>query len=275
MLARLLMRMLGSRNVVSPSNEELTSQYTAWQEGAELAVVNELLMLGRQQIANRLKNDITEPDLRIRAMYRVSYSTPNRLNYFTTSNHANALLLENEDRRWLVLNSTAEKREPEYYAAVVAHIESDEDVAAVKWYLRHREVKLNPKGAAPITRAKQEMKEQSLPDAEAYVMELFNEGSWPFDFDLVRRDDLVVAVQRHLRGTHKDLLGRMTTVLKERIGAVQQKRATNMGGRKAYQLWSVRDHKRWEAAGPAKRVDAYVAHRNTLVALGEFEGVED
>ena len=272
MLARLLIRMLGARNVVSPSNEELTSQYTAWQEGAQLAVVNELLMLGRQQIANRLKNDITEPDLRIRAMYRVSYSTPNRLNYFTTSNHANALLLENEDRRWLVLHSTAEKADPEYYAGLVAHIDSDSDVAAVKWYLQHRKVSLNPKGAAPVTAAKQEMKEQSLPDAEAYVMELFNEGSWPFNFDLVRRDDLVIAVQRHLRGTHKDLLGRMTSLLKERIGAVPQKRATNMsGGRPSYQLWSVRNHEHWDAEGMAKRVDAYLAHHRMHQAVASFD----
>jgi len=77
MLARLLARMLGEHNVVSPSNEELTSQFTAWQEGAQLAVINELMMLGRQQIANRLKSDITEPWLRIRAMYRVGYSLPN------------------------------------------------------------------------------------------------------------------------------------------------------------------------------------------------------
>ena len=95
------------------------------------------------------------------------------------------------------------------------------------------------------------------------------------DFDLVRRDDLVVAVQRHLRGTHKDLLGRMTTLLKERIGAVQQKRATNMSGKRpAYQLWSVRNHERWAAEGMAKRIDAYVAHQRMLRTIAGFEGDE-
>src|SRR5690606_27039823 len=109
----------------------MVSQFTAWQEGAQLAVVNELMMFGRQQLANRLKSDITEDVLRIRAMHRVGYSLPNHLNYFCTSNHSDALLLENTDRRWLVLHGTEIKGSPEYYQQLVDHIDSEDGPAAV------------------------------------------------------------------------------------------------------------------------------------------------
>ena len=191
----LLQKLIGVGNVVFPSNDEISEKYTEWQEGAQLAIIEELMMLGRQQVSNRLKPVITQPDLRIRAMYRASYSTPNRLNLLAFTNYPDALKVENEDRRWLIVESPVEPTTPEYYAELFAHLENDEDIAAVKQFLQNRDVELNPKGRAPMSAAKAEMVEQALSNEEAFLLERFETGAEPFDFDLVRRDDLIDAVK--------------------------------------------------------------------------------
>ncbi len=266
-------RLIGPHNSVAPSNDEIGSQFTGWQEGKQLAVVHELMMLGRQQISNRLKPVATEPLLSIRVMYRAAYAAPNRLTVIATSNHLDALKIDNADRRWLVVETQAKQREPEYYEALWAHIDSEADLAAVKWMLQNRDVKLNPKGKAPVTVAKREMVEQALPDEEAFLLELFEEGEAPFDFDLVRTTDLIDAVQARFPGSHKDLMGRITSLLKGRIGAVRHTRDTSPGnGRPKWRLWSVRNHDDWAKAGPTARVEAYQKHRDRFYLTSEEPG---
>jgi hypothetical protein len=275
-IARLLTKILGDHNVVQPSIDELNSQFTAWQEGRQLCIVNEMMMLGQIHLANKFKNDITEPVLRIRAMHRVGYSLPNYLNFFLTSNYPDAVKLENEDRRYLVLQTEAKPRDDAYYTSLVDHIESADGAAAVKHYLLNRDVQLNPKGRAPVTMAKQQMKEQSLQDEEAYVLQLFDEGEAPFDFDLLRINDIIDAVQSRFGGHHKNLMGRMTTLLKDRIGAVKHTRNTTPGnGQKKYHLWSVRDHEKWRQEGPTARLQAYEQHhRGFYTSTPEDEETE-
>ena len=261
-VTEVMQRLVGPHNTVAPSNDEIASQFTGWQEGRQLAIVHELMMLGRQQISNRLKPVATEPELAIRVMYRAAYSTPNRLNLIATSNHLDALKVDNADRRWLVVETKAAQREPEYYDRLWAHINSEDDLAAVAWMLQHREVKLNPMGKAPVTNAKREMVEQALQDDEAFLLELFDEGEEPFDFDLVRINDIIDVVQQRFPGHHKDLMGRITSLLKGRFGAIRHTRDTTPNnGRPKWRLWSVRNHDEWAKAGPTARVDAYSKHR--------------
>src|SRR3546814_16310481 len=65
-------------------------------------------------------------------------------------------------------------------------LKSDDFAAAVKWMLQNRAVGLEPKGMAPMTKGKSEMRRRSLGEVEQYLNELLEEHSLPFDFDLVR-----------------------------------------------------------------------------------------
>jgi hypothetical protein len=255
-IGAILSSMLGASNLVFPSNDEISEKYSQWQEGAQLGVIEELMMLGRQQIANRLKPVITQPDLRIRAMWRPSYTTPNRLNLIAFTNYPDALKVENDDRRWFIAESPVEPLAKDYYEKLFAHIECDADVAAVKHFLQHREVRLDPKGRAPATQAKREMVEQSLSDEEAYILELLDEGGAPFDFDLIRREDIIDALRLRFGTLRPGVYSRMTSLLKTRIGAVSQKQDKRVGVTH-HRLWSLRDHEQWDAAGPAARTEAY------------------
>ncbi|CAM5354782.1 hypothetical protein ATER59S_01322 [Aquamicrobium terrae] len=258
-IGNLMERIIGRPNVVRPSNDEVTSRWTSWMEGAQLAIVEELMTLGRLEVANRLKPVITDPTIRIEEKNCSIYSIPNKLNFLCFTNHDDALKIEHGDRRWLVVFSPAVKKEPAYYARLFAFL-ADGGAAHVKHWLLHRHVTLNGHGVAPATSGKETMRRMSMGDAEAFLLELYEADQTPFDFDLVRVDDLVQAVPQRLSG-RTSLRSRLAKFLKEEVGAVAHTRHTKQHpGRPSWQLWSLRNHEVWENIGASGRIDAYVAH---------------
>jgi hypothetical protein len=268
-IGRLMEKIVGSRNTVRPSNEEVVSHWTAWMEGSQLAVIEELMTLGRKEVANRLKPAITDPTVRIEEKNCSLYSIPNCLNFISFTNHEDALPIEHGDRRWLVVFSPARPRDNAYYQGLFEFLDGD-GASYVKHWLLKRKVALNPHGVAPFTAGKEAMRRLSIGDAEAYLLELFEERQPPFDFDLVRVDELVDAVPSALRG-RSNLRARLSKFLKDEIGAVSHARYTKADRKRpAYQLWSVRNHDIWDNIGASGRIDAYLSHRSDDV-LDQFK----
>lgn len=259
-IGEIMRRIIGDRNVVKPSNDEVMNKYTVWQEGAQLAIMEELMMVGRLDLMNRLKPVITEPTLRIEEKYGTPYSIPNHLNLLGFTNHRDALKVENGDRRWLVVFSPAKPREPAYYDQLFAKIGTDGGSAAIKYWLLQRQVSLNPKGRAPQTVAKEDMRRLSMGEAESWLLEAYEMGVAPFDFDLVRTENLMAELPIEMRRRHKNLKAIASKFLQDEIGAIQHSRYTKGDGRPAIRLWSIRNHDLWQERGASERVDAYIKH---------------
>ncbi len=250
---------IGKPNVVRPSNGEVTSPWTVWMEGAQLAIVEELMMVGRLDLVNKLKTVITDATIRIEEKNCSLYSIPNKLNFLCFTNHYDALKVEHGDRRWLVVFSPATRREPEYYTRLFGYLKEG-GASFVKHWLMQRNVELNSHGVAPPTSGKEVMRRMSMGDAESHLLDLFEAGSKPFDFDLVRVEDLVSAVPVGMGGKAY-LRARLAKFLREELSAQQCSRyKKGDADRPAYQLWSIRKHDVWNNIGAAGRIDAYVAH---------------
>lgn len=258
-IGKLVRAMIGNRNVSMPSSTEVTKEFTGWQEGVQLAVLEEMMAIGRKEVANRLKPVVTDDYLRIRIMHTDAYSTPNYLNLLCFTNHSDALPIEPDDRRWLVVFSDVQRRDGDYYSRLFGLLEGD-GPAAVKHYLQARKIGLNPKDVAPRTVGKDEMRRRSLGDVENYLSEKLEEEAGIFAFDLVRSDDVWDFVKSDFRGTN-DLRGRVVEWLKA-TGAVQHTafKKQDGNGRPGYRLWSLRNHDSWADAGAAKRIDAWLGH---------------
>lgn len=258
-IGNLMERIIGRPNVVRPSNDEVVSRWTHWMEGAQLAIVEELMTLGRLEVANRLKPVITDPMIRIEEKNCSLYSIPNHLNFLCFTNHEDALKIEHGDRRWLVVFSPAVKQDASYYQRLFGYL-ANGGAAFVKHWLLQRQIVLDAHGVAPATSGKETMRRMSMGDAESYLLDLFEAREAPFDFDLVRVDDLVQAVPAKLAG-RSNLRSRLSKFLKEELGAVAHTRHTKQhANRPPWQLWSVREHDIWEGIGASGRIDAYVAH---------------
>lgn len=257
-IGRMMTAIIGAPNVVFPSNDEVLSQWTVWTEGSCLAVIEELMARGRLDMANRLKPIITEPTLRIEEKKRSIYTIPNHLNLIAFTNHEDALPLENGDRRWLVISSEMRPLDEGYYERLFAFLDGD-GPAAVKHYLMQRKVVLNPKGMAPTTSGKQEMRRRSLSEAEQYLAELLEGHEGPFAFDLVRLEELVACVPTDLKRHTRNVRTKVAGWLKDEVGAVKHTRYTkgDDDARPSCQLWSIRNHDEWAGAGAAARAESY------------------
>src|SRR3546814_20090313 len=94
--------------------------------------------------------------------------------------------------------------------------------------LQNRAVGLEPKGMAPMTKGKSEMRRRSLGEVEQYLNELLEEHSLPFDFDLDRITDVWNFVKSDFKGV-RDLRSRVIEWLKG-AGAQRQGRYTKQDG---------------------------------------------
>jgi len=259
-VGRMMVKIIGEQNIVEPFNEEIIGKFTSWQEGAELAIVHELMMLGRLDAANRLKSVITEPQLRIEEKYCKVYSIPNYLNLLCFTNHRDAMLVEDGDRRWLIISSPAKPREAAYYDALFKYIDSDEGPAAVKHFLMSREVKLKAKGTAPMTAAKEFMRDMSVNDAEDYLMGLYEEKAYPFNHELVRLEDIMGKLTEAVQNRElscKSIKNASMKFMRDKLDAVQHKRNTKSDGEPKYRLWSTGNHSHWAKMSPSERYEAY------------------
>jgi hypothetical protein len=259
-IGTLMRRIIGERNVVRPRNDEVVGRFTGWQEGSQLAIIDELMTLGRLEVANRLKTVITEEELRIEEKYSTTYSIPNHLNLLCFTNHRNAVPIEEGDRRWLAIFSPAKPQSPEYYYRLFEKIGSAAGAAAVKHYLAERKIALDPNGQAPETSAKREMRAYSLSEIEDWLKVRFEDCAPPFDFPLVRLEDILFDLPRELRT--KGVRPAVTKFLHEK-GAEQSSRNTKGDGRPNYRLWIIRDLDFWLNEGPTARIEAYEKHHES------------
>ncbi|MCA1549348.1 bifunctional DNA primase/polymerase [Bradyrhizobium sp. BRP19] len=255
-LAMVLRKIIGKRNCVEPSNDEVTKHWTGWQESAQLAIINELMAGGSAVVLNRLKAPITEDSLRIEKKFGNTFSIPNHMNIFGMTNFKDALPITNDDRRWLILFSNVEARPADYYESLFTNIADDDKVAAVMHYLMNRFIALNPKGKAPSTAAKREMEQRAKSDELIKLGDMFEERRAPFHFDLVRVADIVARIEETPGGRR----GANSIALRflDQIKAQKLKRYTHgRNGMKAYQLYAVRDHARWKTTSPLSAIEAF------------------
>lgn len=253
-MGELLARMLGEENVSRPSNDVIQEKFGDWQKGAQLAVLEEV-MAGKDVI-NRLKSLITEPHVTIRPFHQRAFKMANRLNLICFTNHEDALPIEEDCRRWLVVFSDAEPQSEPYYDRLWSFLNGGGPAFVADW-LSQRKISLNPKGRAPATAGKLQMHRLGLSEVEQYLAELHESGLAPFDAPLLRWEDVAEALPRTLL-SERGCRTAITRFLKQ-IGAVQHARYTKDPGRTRSALWSLTDHEHWERQGPAKRADAYAA----------------
>ncbi len=248
LIGNLVIDCIGRRNVSTPTSEIVKRDFTGWQEGCSLILVEELMTEGRMEVANKMKRVITEPTLQIERKGIDAYDIPNRLNLLCFTNHKDAVRLEGGDRRWFVLFSPMKPQTQAYYDRLFSWLAKEQTAPAFMHWLGQRRPVLLPKGRAPDTEAKATAAELSLNDTESRVLEWFESKSGPFENDLFRFDD----VREKFFKVHP---GQLTRAL-ELVGAVKHPRNTN-STLPNIQLWSIRNHAYYAGLGPADLVREY------------------
>jgi hypothetical protein len=191
---------LGVANVRLVDNKTIAEHFTGWQRNTQFIIVEETKLgsyVNIREVMNKLKPMITEPWCSIREMYSSPYVQPNRFNFlFLTNNSTDALSLDADDRRYCVLASPAEPREPEYYKELFTWTHNSG--AALLHYFANRQLTgrtdakdFQPMAHAPMTGAKHELIRDSMPALHIWIDERVEAQEYPFQCDLVNASDVV------------------------------------------------------------------------------------
>ncbi len=242
---------IGRPNVGVITNETLKEHYTDWAVGSEVLFIEELMTHGRLEIANKLKPLITEDDITVRRMYSRSYTTRNFSNYICFTNHENALVLHEQDRRYWVWFSEAEPKDGDYYRALFKRT-AEQAGAIYRWALDYDLDRFDPGSPAPETASKLMMEEATEDHVTATLRAALDARAWPLKCDLVVVADLMVDAQRVLGKASSHRLGKAL----RHLGAVKigQKRLAD-GTRPM--VWAVRDGEKWLRANEADIAETY------------------
>lgn len=107
LIGRVMAAAMGRSNVKEISPKVLQTDFTGWAHGACIGVLEELRLTGhsRYDVHNALKPYITNDDIAIHAKGKDEYTAMNTMNYIAFTNHEDALPLNNNDRRFMVIFS--------------------------------------------------------------------------------------------------------------------------------------------------------------------------
>lgn len=170
------------------------SDFSDWAYGQCLACVEEVRIVGKKNGAdkweaiNRIKPFITNHIIEVHPKGKAVFNVLNTTSYLMFSNYQDALPIDDNTRRYLVLFSRWQSREklaefladnPNYYDRLYAAL-TESAGALRQWLLDHEQAEgFNPLGIAPDTKARKVMIYNSKPDFMQMVWQLISEGDYP------------------------------------------------------------------------------------------------
>ena len=242
--------------------EMLMSSFNEWQADVQFVVGEELTGSDRRRDADRMKPLITQNEVTINAKYQQPYTIPDCANYFFTSQHPDALFLEDGDRRYFVVNSNDDPLPKEFYVGMDAWYRSGDAAKALLHYFMH-EVDtgdFNPRGPAPMTAAKMEMIVTSRSDLDAWCYELLSNPTLMLAAAGARAQSCDLWTARELQafyemdGSRRATAHALCKSLRKAGGLMLPATSTAMGTRI---LYAIRNITKWRAASHKARAEHY------------------
>jgi len=125
------------------------------------------------QIADIIKNMITSRDVYIEEKCKPRFPIRNTINYVFTTNHSDAFLIDDHDRRFWIWEIPQDKPLPDEFYSEVVRWKNNEGPAALRYYLEHLDLTdFNPHARAPMTDAKADMIDQYRSDVDRWTLDL-------------------------------------------------------------------------------------------------------
>lgn len=188
--AVLMRAVMGFSNVRVINGSMLEERFTDWAESQCLVCVEEIRMIGhnRYDALNRIKPFITNDIVEIHPKGEKSREIYNTSNYLLFTNYQDALPLDDNSRRYMVLFSRWQRKadldafvadNPNYYLNLYRAVEQSAG-AIRKMLLEHEPSEyFLPTGNAPVTAAKKAMADLSKPEFLDFMEELIADNEYP------------------------------------------------------------------------------------------------
>jgi hypothetical protein len=253
-------RRLYGRHGTTITNEQLESPFTEWQEGKQF-VIGEEITSGthdKKAISEKLKFLITSSEVAVNRKYQTAYELPNRMNLALVSNNAVPVRIEEDDRRYFVINvrgSNIAYDKAYDIPTIDTWAHSDEGMQALMYYMLHYDVTgFDPNRPPPFTEDKRELVHHSSSEHHGWLTQLRDDpdsllqiNHVPFRYDLVTAQDIHNLFKRHHEGssvTANTIAGALAQLkfIRGYPGVVR----TAQGAKR---IWVLRNHDKYKKMG--------------------------
>lgn len=185
-LAFYTLKHIYGENFIKIKNENLFE--TWWYENKQFVLADEISGSDKRSESDALKTIITQEETNINVKYIPQFTIPDVINYGFTSNHGDAMFLEDEDRRYFIHEVLASTPLPEdFYKRYDKWLKDEGGAAALMhWFLQRDLSSFNPKGHAPRTAARERMVMMSKGDIDLWCRELAEKPDTMLQFGQMR-----------------------------------------------------------------------------------------
>ena len=222
--------------------EVFNDGFTDWQAHKVMVVCDEVSSTDKRAVADRIKGWITSSKNSINAKHAPKFKQPNLIKYVFLSNHADAVYLDETDRRFFVVEATSDRLPKDDSANFVKWRDAG-GYSALLHYLQNLKIKdFNPTAPAPLSSSKEEMVEDNKSDLERWIDGVLEQQIFDKKF-LISSEELA---SRYKTGTgHSCSSKTITSALRARGVERLNKQARMMDGSKK-RLFALDDPNKYE-----------------------------
>ena len=164
----------GRKNFSEIGQDDLHNNYTSWAENKQFIMGDEISGYDKRRDIDKLKQFITQETLMVKKKYIPEYEVPFCANFYFTSNHANAIFIERNDRRFFVHQIETELGSDWFINVYDKWLYRENGAAHLHHYLLNLNLDgVHHKAPAMITDSKIEMIEDNSNALTAFVDNLF------------------------------------------------------------------------------------------------------
>ena len=151
---------------------------TWWAENRQFVLGDEISGSDKRAESDMMKAMITQEEVNINIKYIPQFSVPDCVNYYLTSNHADALFLEDEDRRYFIHEVLGSPLPQSFYDDYDRWYKKEKGCSALmQWFMDRDLSKFNPKAPAMRTQARERMILAGKSDLDTWLFELKEDPS--------------------------------------------------------------------------------------------------
>jgi hypothetical protein len=251
--------------------EVLTSNFNGQLSGKRLAIVDEI-HLGEnaregQQMEARLRQILTQEERFIKQKYGLEMYEFNSCRFLLFSNHENALPMDREDRRFVVVANPTTARDGAYYEGLYGALGRPEFIDAVTTWLAARDLRgFKPGALPPMNAAKRAVIEATAPGVDGDIEMALED----WDSPVVAMADL----GRILRVAGREISARQIELAMIRLGHKKHKSTLARGnwrvGAEAVSVWILKGRDLLKNTDGGELVKEYRSSEQFLTKVSGF-----
>lgn len=166
--------LFNDRHYTLVSQEVFDDSFTEWKANRVFVICDEVSSTEKRTTADRIKGWITSSSNAINTKNEPKFTQPNLIKYVFLSNHPDAVFLDDNDRRFFVVE-VSQGRLPEQNAQEFVRWRDGGGREALLYFLLNLDISnFNPMAPAPMSSAKQEMIEDNKSDFERWFENILN-----------------------------------------------------------------------------------------------------